>query len=85
MKRIVWDKPAVRSFKRLLKRNPGLTEAIKEALSRPADDPFHPSLQTHKLKGKLGSRSARYGRRYPGGYGDAGLLGAGTAGQSNSA
>jgi addiction module RelE/StbE family toxin len=50
---IVWDKPAVRAFRRVLKRNPALSKSVQETLQQLVEDPFHPSLETHKLKGKL--------------------------------
>ncbi len=53
MTTIVWDKPAAKSFRRVLKRNPALREDVKETLAMLAQDPFHPRLETHKLKGRL--------------------------------
>jgi len=53
MRTIVWDKPAARSFRRTVKKNPALKEAIEETLELLAEDPFDPRLETHKLKGKL--------------------------------
>ncbi len=53
MTKLVWDKPAARSFRRTLKRNPALREAVKETLAMLVQDPFQPGLGTHKLKGKL--------------------------------
>ena len=43
----------VRSARRLIRKNPGASEDIRVALHLLAEDPFHPLLKTHKLKGKL--------------------------------
>jgi len=53
MTTLVWDKPAARSFRRILKRNPAFGADVQETLEKLAQDPFHPRLETHKLKGKL--------------------------------
>jgi mRNA interferase YafQ len=43
----------VRSSRRFLKRNPGAEADLRAALALLATDAHHPSLRTHKLKGKL--------------------------------
>jgi mRNA interferase YafQ len=42
-----------RSYRKLVRRNRTLQEKIDAALRQMALDVFHPSLQTHKLGGKL--------------------------------
>ena len=42
-----------RSFKRLVKKNPQLQDKILEVLELLGNDPFHPSLKSHKLTGQL--------------------------------
>ena len=42
-----------RNFRRLIKKNPQLQEKILAVLGRLADDPFTPSLKSHKLTGQL--------------------------------
>lgn len=42
-----------RSFKRLVKKNPQLQGKILEILEFLANDPFNPSLKSHKLTGQL--------------------------------
>jgi len=42
-----------RSFKRLVKKNPQLQDRILAVLELLGNDPFHPSLKSHKLTGKL--------------------------------
>ncbi|WP_328983434.1 type II toxin-antitoxin system RelE/ParE family toxin [Thiorhodovibrio winogradskyi] len=43
----------VRTAKRVLKKNPNLAMDIQTTLELLAEDAFHPSLKTHKLKGNL--------------------------------
>jgi mRNA interferase YafQ len=50
---VIWGNGFTRSFKKITKRNSQLKEQIVEALLILADDPFHPSLKTHKLSGNL--------------------------------
>jgi addiction module RelE/StbE family toxin len=42
-----------RSFKKLIKKNPQLEEKILETLNLLVNDPFTPSLKSHKLTGQL--------------------------------
>ncbi|WP_204102621.1 MULTISPECIES: type II toxin-antitoxin system RelE/ParE family toxin [Spirulina sp. CCY15215] len=49
--KVGWSAKSLRSFKRLIRKNPQLRLAIEETLRQLAEDPFHPSLRTHKLKG----------------------------------
>ena len=44
----------MRAFKRAVRRQPGLRVKAKQTLQQLAEDPFHPSLHSHKLKGELG-------------------------------
>jgi mRNA-degrading endonuclease YafQ of YafQ-DinJ toxin-antitoxin module len=37
----------------MLRKHPELDVTIEQTLQLLLDDPFHPSLETHKLKGKL--------------------------------
>lgn len=54
MKRVlVPSPPFLRKAKRVAKKSPGSAEAIRDTLKLLAEDTFHPSLQTHKLKGRL--------------------------------
>ena len=43
----------VRAAKRLVRRDPALADELGSALTLLSEDAFHPSLRTHKLKGKL--------------------------------
>ncbi|MCT7952966.1 type II toxin-antitoxin system mRNA interferase toxin, RelE/StbE family [Ancylothrix sp. C2] len=42
-----------RAFKRLVKKNPQLQDKILAVLELLGNDPFHPSLKSHKLTGQL--------------------------------
>ncbi|MGL5130950.1 MAG: type II toxin-antitoxin system RelE/ParE family toxin [Planktothrix sp.] len=42
-----------RAFKRLVKKNPQLQDKILGVLELLGNDPFHPSLKSHKLTGQL--------------------------------
>jgi len=43
----------VRAARRLAKNHPRAAEGLRAALEQLAEDAFHPSLKTHKLKGDL--------------------------------
>lgn len=43
----------MRAARRAVKRNPRLASDLEAALQALERDAFHPSLRTHKLKGKL--------------------------------
>lgn len=53
MREIGWTPKALRSFKRIIRRNPQLRPLIEKTLRQLAEDPFHPSLRTHKLMGEM--------------------------------
>lgn len=53
MRTLIWSSLFSRSLRRKLRQNPPLRKPIEEALRQLADDPFHPSLHSHKLKGDL--------------------------------
>ena len=47
------SKAFIRSAKRLTKRDSSAAADLEAVLELLAEDAFHPSLRTHKLKGKL--------------------------------
>jgi len=47
----------VRAAKRVVKRSPNAAEGLKAALEQLAEDAFHPSLRSHKLKGNGDAQS----------------------------
>lgn len=51
--KIGWTPKSLRAFKRLTRKNPTLRPLIEETLRQLIQDPFQPSLHTHKLKGDL--------------------------------
>ena len=53
MRRLVWGTSFRRAFKKAVRKNPRLSEAILDVIGRLARDPFEPSLKTHKLQGQL--------------------------------
>ncbi len=50
---VVWSSGFTRSFKKITKRNSQLRDRITEVLILLAEDPFTPSLKSHKLTGNL--------------------------------
>jgi mRNA-degrading endonuclease YafQ of YafQ-DinJ toxin-antitoxin module len=50
---LVWSVAFVRAFKRAVRRQPELRARVERTLERLAEDPFHPTLHSHKLKGEL--------------------------------
>ena len=54
MRPLVWSAAFVRVFKRAVRRQPELPARVERTLQQLAEDPFHPTLHSHKLKGKLG-------------------------------
>jgi addiction module RelE/StbE family toxin len=53
MKTLVLSAAFVRAFKRISYRQPELRKRIQYALELLSEDPFHPKLHSHKLKGKF--------------------------------
>ena len=50
---LVWGSSFRRAYRKVTEANPNLKPKIAQALERFVDNPFHPSLRTHKLSGKL--------------------------------
>ena len=53
MRTLIWGKTFVKAFKRVIKKAPKQRDNIEYTLSLLAENPFDPSLVSHKLKGKL--------------------------------
>ncbi len=53
MRTLVWSAAFVRAFKRAVRRQPELRARVERTLQQLAEDPFHPALHSHKLKGEL--------------------------------
>lgn len=53
MFRIVPKKQFIKSASKLLQRNPSLEPLLSNVLKALKNDPFAPSLRSHKLKGNL--------------------------------
>ena len=43
----------IRTARKIVKKQPELAKNIQETLQLLCEDPFHPKLRTHKLKGDL--------------------------------
>jgi mRNA interferase YafQ len=50
---IIWSNGFKRSFRKITRKNPQLIDKVAKTLKLLADDPFTPSLRSHKLEGKL--------------------------------
>ncbi len=48
-----WSSSFKRSFKKVTKNNPDLKNRILDVMRLLQNDPFHPELKSHKLKGIL--------------------------------
>ena len=53
MLEVVWSSGFKRSFRKITKKTPQLKNQIVNVLRLLADDPFTPSLKSHKLGGNL--------------------------------
>ena len=53
LKTLVWSTTFVRAFKRAVRRQPELQARVEHTLKQLAEDPFHPTLHSHKLNGEL--------------------------------
>ena len=53
MYQLAWHNSFKHAFKRLTKNNAELTQKIVKVLELLQENPFNPSLKTHKLHGKL--------------------------------
>jgi len=51
--KIGWTPKLLRSFKHLICKNPNLRPLLEKTLKQLSENPFHPTLRTHKLKGEL--------------------------------
>ena len=53
MRRLIWGTGFTRALKHAIKKQPALRNEIEATLALLQQDAFAPSLETHKLKGKL--------------------------------
>ncbi len=56
LKTLVWSSAFVRAVKRLIGQNPQFKSSLGHTLDKLAQDPFNPTLRTHKLNGELAGR-----------------------------
>lgn len=53
MRTVVWSTTFARAFWQAVRRQPELEARIEHTLKQLVEDPFHPTLHIHKLKGEL--------------------------------
>ena len=53
MRALVWSPIFTRMLRRKVRQNSLLNQSVGTTIRQLADDPFHPSLHSHKLKGNL--------------------------------
>ena len=53
MKKLIWTSKFLKASEKLLNNNPELINQFKNCIKLLEENPFIPSLRTHKLKGKL--------------------------------
>lgn len=53
MRKLVWGRTFLRAYRKAVRKHPHLEVVMEDTLDLLLSDPFHPSLETHKLKGKL--------------------------------
>lgn len=50
---LIWGSRFKESYKKVTRKSPDLRQKINNCLEMFTNEPFHPSLRTHKLSGKL--------------------------------
>lgn len=55
MYKLVWDDSFLRKLRRLTKNNPEIESIFRAKIEILELEPYHPSLKTHKLQGRLKS------------------------------
>jgi addiction module RelE/StbE family toxin len=50
---LIWSSGFSRSLRRKVRQNSLLRQSVETTIRQLAQDPFHPSLHSHKLKGDL--------------------------------
>jgi mRNA-degrading endonuclease YafQ of YafQ-DinJ toxin-antitoxin module len=58
MIRLVWTKTFAHTAKRVLKKNPDLKNEFERTLKQLEENPSHPKLKLHPLKGRLAGKHA---------------------------
>lgn len=51
--KIGWTPKSLGAFKGLIRKNPNFRPLIEQTSRQLTENPFHPNLHTHKLKGNL--------------------------------
>jgi mRNA-degrading endonuclease YafQ of YafQ-DinJ toxin-antitoxin module len=50
---LAWSPGFIRSYKKWIRKNPNLKEEFQRKIRQLCEDPYHRSLYTHSLTGKL--------------------------------
>jgi mRNA-degrading endonuclease YafQ of YafQ-DinJ toxin-antitoxin module len=58
MYKLVWTNTFSRTAKKFLKKNPDLKQEFERTLKQLEEDPSHPKLRLHPLKGRLAGKHA---------------------------
>ena len=58
MNTLVWTNTFSRTAKKFLKKNPALRAELERVLNQLEEDPSHPKLRRHPLKGRLVGKHA---------------------------
>jgi addiction module RelE/StbE family toxin len=53
MVELIWDDPFIKNVRKWLRKHPEMKIRFEERIHLFAQEPFHPSLKTHNLSGKL--------------------------------
>ena len=56
MKTLIWSSGFTRVLKRLVRQNPQFRYIVEQTLQQLSEDPYAPTLRTHKLKGDLSDK-----------------------------
>ncbi|SMC10052.1 type II toxin-antitoxin system RelE/ParE family toxin [Nitratiruptor tergarcus] len=51
--KLVYDDTFIKKTAKIIKKNPSMKDRINKTLHLLEDNPYHPSLRLHKLRGKL--------------------------------
>lgn len=58
MNRLIWTPTFIRTARKLLRKNPGLQAEFQTVIEQLENDPSHPRLRLHPLKGTLKGKHA---------------------------
>jgi addiction module RelE/StbE family toxin len=56
LKTLIWSSAFTRLLKRLVRQNPQFRSIVEQTLQQLSEDPYAPTLRTHKLKGDFSDK-----------------------------